>query len=175
MTGLLAHVEPELADLFHNVRACLPRSIGPKALSERLPLALSWLRTYLETGITDPPVPRAHVEVLDVGTNGFVYARAKGNLRDAWLQLYRAGHLRGVCTQSLDNGRLEVRAQKKSAHLALDLRAAAAALNAVENAMGEKDLWVVLNDVLLRSPTEGTRLRPEDVLNILIRALASPR
>ncbi len=169
--ALLAHVDQELADLFHNVRLYFALGIGPRDVGERLPLALGWVKDYLDTGTVSLPVPRPQIEVLDVGSNGFVYARAPqgGDLRDAWLALYRAGHLRGLCVSPTSDQRLHARVQKKSAYLDLDLHRAAQALNTVESVMGEPATWAVLGDLTLVSPATGTRLGAPDLLNILQR------
>jgi len=137
--------------------------------SEWLPRAIGWVREYLLTGMVPGSPHRAQVQVVERGTNGFVFAAStERELLRAWTELYRQGHLRGVVLGPETRGRRAVLVSRKSDYVELDLMKAATLFNEMEAAMGEAPTWKV-DGLWLLAPLDGTRILPEHVLQVLLR------
>lgn len=170
----MAHLDPELGRFFRFLGLYLDTRDNKQKLTE----ALGWMREYLETGVlphfggrrAEPP------RVLDVGTTGFVLAETPGDMAsmdfviEAWVELYRMGHLRGVLVGPMVNARRNVVAARKSPLVDFDLGKAAAHLNEMERAMGELPEWRVDADGLwLSGPPDGTLILVQHMLEVFVR------
>jgi hypothetical protein len=168
--GGLAHVERDLARLFVLIDGYLCGArVGKVEQGRRLQQAVSWLRDYVLSGAL-PSLPRGGdpPTILDRGTNGFVVATAGPRLVDAVIDLYREGHLRGVVFSPIGQGRERAIAFKKSAYVRFDLQAAETHLNSVEARLGQPELWKA-ERFLLSSPSKGTSISREDLIQTLLR------
>ena len=151
---------------FLKVHLSLPKS----ALQERMPVALRWVQEYIQTGLLPSlPPEEDSPRILNVGSNGFVTAEAKGLLEMAWVELFRQGHLRGmVFSPPQDDDRRRVLIGRKSVFLEMDLSKLGQVLNEAERAMGEAPGWKVGTN-WLESPEEGTFLPVSHLMKVLLR------
>jgi hypothetical protein len=167
----LAHIEEDLARFLSALRAYFPETgISQRETSDRLTQSIGWLREYIHEGKI--PVlgsqPRPEVRIIDHGTAGFVLAETSGPLWDSWVELFRAGFLRGILLSPGERKRVLV--AKKSAYLRFDLGLAGRTFNEMERAMGELPEWTVTQDGLwLMGPEIGTLILASDLLKVLTR------
>lgn len=166
-----AHLDPPVERFLRLLRAyVIPDApLSKNDVASRLTTALGWVRAYVTDGDLPhlgvlPPPPR----VLDRGTNGFVVAQATGSLPEAWIDLYRSGHLRGVVVGPDTDGRRRVLAARKSQHLPFDLLRAATYLNEIERSMGEPPEWCADN-LWLHGPKDGTTLLLSHIVEVFLR------
>lgn len=168
--GGLAHVERDLARLFVLIEGYIsaPSPSREKA-GRRLQQVVEWLRAYVLEGAL-PSLPRSPdpPAILDRGTNGFVLAEVIGpQLVDAVIELYRAGHLRGVVFSPTSRGD-RVLAFRKSPYVRFDLQAAETHLNSAEAFLGHSGRWK-LERFLLSGPTAGSRIPRRDLIATFLR------
>ena len=168
----LAHLDRDLERFIRLLRGYLPpRGLGRRETGERLSQVVIWIHEYVMGGRlpslpVDPPLPR----VIDIGTDGFVFAETPGPLRLGWVELYRMGHLRGLLLGPELGGRRHALAARKSPWMALDFDVAGDMLNQIEAAMGEIPGWRASDGLWLDGPEEGTCIRPTELLAVLTRA-----
>jgi hypothetical protein len=163
----MAHVDPELTQFFRFLRG-LFKGV-PQGLDNLMVQAVSYLQDYIGNDRLpqmgrepDPPT------VLDTGSRGFVVAETGGSLGEAWVHLFRAGHLRGVVVSQERAGRRFVLGARKGPYVAFQLDTAAGLLNEVERAMGELPEWK--SDALwLYGPPDGTVMLVTHMLEVLVR------
>jgi hypothetical protein len=168
----LAHIAEDKARFLSALRGYFPeKGLSQRELSERVVTAVGWVREYLQEGRIPVlgPVPQSDIRVLDHGTSGFVVAETPGNLLDGWVELFRLGFLRGVLFGHRAGDRKAVLVARKSHFVALDLPAAARALNQLEITMGETPEWTVSRDGLWLEHQAGTLLLLSQVLAVLVR------
>jgi hypothetical protein len=168
--GGLAHVERDLARLLVFLEGYVAAPVMNRAEEGRkVQQVVTWLRAYAEEG-TLPSFSRAQEPptVLDRGTNGFVLATTSGGLVDSVVELYRAGHLRGIVFSTLGNGLERALAFKKSPYVRFDLQAAEHHLNAVEASLGQPGRWK-LDRFLLAGPVKGTHIPRADLIQTFLR------
>jgi hypothetical protein len=168
----LAHIDADLARFLSALRTHFPdKGLSQRETSARLTQAIGWLREHIHEGqlpVLGAP-PRAEVRILDHGTTGFVVAETTESLWDGWVELFRAGFLRGILIDSTSE-RKRVLIARKSPFLPFDLALAARILNQMETAMGELPDWVVrLDGLWLEGPSDGTLILLQDILNVLVR------
>jgi hypothetical protein len=168
----LAHIEEDLARFFSSLRTYFPDTgLSQRELGQRITTSVGWIREYIHEGKLPDlgRAPRTEVRVIDHGTSGFVVAETKGSLWDGWVELYRAGFLRGVLIDA-SGDRRHVLIARKSHYLSFDLTTASRILNQMESAMGELPDWSVSQEGLwLKSPPDGTLILLNDLLAILTR------
>jgi len=169
----LAHIEEDLAHFLAALRTYFPDTgISQRELSTRVTTAVGWIRDYIHEGKLPllGSAPRTEVRILDRGTQGFVSAETQGPLWDGWVELFRAGFLRGILVDHSQGDRKDCLIARKSPFLGFDLPLACRLLNQMELAMGELAEWATTPDGLwLKSPPEGTLLLLRDILEVLIR------
>ncbi len=95
--ALLGHVEEARGRFFRLLSGYISPGLSKRELGERLGTAVAWIRAYVMTGEL-PDLGRSwpSVDVLKVGTGGFVLAESAGSLLEGWVALYRQGFLKGV-------------------------------------------------------------------------------
>jgi hypothetical protein len=169
----LAHIEEDLARFLSALRVYFPDTgISQRELSHRVTTAVGWIREYIHEGKLPllGQTPHTEVRILDRGTNGFVAAETQAPLWDGWVELFRAGFLRGILVDHSPGDRKHCLVARKSQFLGFDLPLACRVLNQMELAMGELADWTTTPDGLwLKSPPEGTLLLLRDILEILVR------
>lgn len=167
----LAHIDRDLGRFFKLLTAYLPPNLGRKEQQVRIATTVGWVYQYIFEGqLPALPVEPEPPRPFDYGSNGFVLAEAAAgaSLEDGWVELYRAGYLRGALFSPPRDDRRHVLAARKSPFLAFDLRKAAEVLNEAESAMGEPPGWLA-DDLWLRGPQEGTLLPVTAVTQVLVR------
>jgi hypothetical protein len=167
--AFLGHLDPNLDRFLRRLRTHFPSGLSKREAGERLKTAMDWIHSYVLTGNLPhlgrgTPAPK----IIEVGTNGFVVAQSEGPLFDAWVDLYRAGYLRGTVFSPDKDSRRHVLASKKSGHVDFDLVSAARILNDMERAMGELPEWST-DGLWLRSPETGTLILPSHLVTLLVR------
>jgi hypothetical protein len=165
----LGHLDPSLDRFLRRLRTHFSSGLSKREAGERLKTALEWIHDYVLTGHIPhlgrgAPAPK----LIEVGTDGFVVAQSEGPLFDAWVDLYRAGHLRGVVFSQDKDSRRHVLASRKSDLVSFDLTGAARILNDMERAMGELPEWST-DGLWLRSPEMGTLILPSHLVTLLVR------
>jgi hypothetical protein len=167
----LAHIEPDLARFFSAMRIYFPDNLSQRETSGRIAQAVTWIRDYIHDGAIPllGPTPCHEVRVIDHGTVGFVVAETSGSLWDGWVELYKAGFLRGVLINPISD-RKQILVSRKSSFVPLNLVLASRILNQMETAMGELPDWKThLEGLWLESPSEGTLILVKDLLDVLVR------
>ncbi len=160
--GGQAHVDRDLARLLNFIEAYMfPAPANRRAFSQKLASVLGWLRPYVLQG-TLPSLPRAAdpPRILDQGTNGFVLAETGGPISEGVVELYRAGHLRGL----LFGPGSTVVAFKKSHLVAYNLDKAHQQLQQIV----PEENWRLLR-CQLASPSAGTLLPREALVQLFLR------
>lgn len=167
----IAHLDADFGRFLARLRAYFERGLSKREQGERIGTAVGWIHDYITKGVL-PHVGGSGLQprVLDVGTNGFVFAQTNGSLLDAWSHLYRAGFLRGgVVGPDLGEGRRRVLIARKSPYLEFDLTRTATILNEAESAMGEPAEWRQSDSLWLHGPPDGTLLLPSHLVEVLLR------
>lgn len=168
--SVLAHAPKEVAKLFKRLDAMFPIGLTRDELGERVSTCVHWVRDYLlEDKLphlgADPP----SVQVLDIGSNGFVVGGCEKPSILSWTEAYRMGFLRGVLIGPDKNARRAYVASRKSGHVGLDLEKAADLLNEIERLGGELPEWKLTGNHYLVSGLEGSTILPSVVLDVLLR------
>jgi len=167
--SFLGHVGADLARFLQGLEMFFTPSLSKEERGERLGVAAQWIRGYILEGVLPNLGPRApEVRVLDVGTNGFVLAESIRPGVEAWSELYRQGHLRGVLLGPLKGESRVVQASKKSERVPFDLFRAAVVLNELETLGGGDPSWKV-EGLTLFSPEDGTDLLVSYLLEVFLR------
>lgn len=165
----LAHVDPDLSLFFRKLRIHFPKTLGKREFSDHLTTATGWIRDYLANG--EIPQFMTHdddVNVIDVGSDGFVAASTTASLLDGWVELYRRGFTRGLLVGPPRNDRRPVLIARKGPYVPLRLEMAAHILNQAELAMGEPNGWKT-DGLWLEGPEDGTLILVSDLLRVLVR------
>jgi hypothetical protein len=163
-----SHVPKDLLYLMDNTVLTL-QGLQQRDLGDGLVTATQWVRDYIREGrlpqlsakVQQPP------EVLDTGTNGFVFAKGQ---RQGVEGLFRIGFLRGLLLD-IDSAHVKsVVLFRKTSQVGFDLELGLAALNEMERlTSGDPDLkWVLDGDQLI-SPVGGTVLLVSDILQLALR------
>ena len=162
-----AHMDRDMARFFGLLQAYLQTG-NRKEQATNLQTVVQWVRDYAFEGRFPNLPPEGELPtILDVGTNGFVQATTTGGLREGWVELFRAGHLRGVLFGSEKQGRREVIIMAKSPYLEFDLDQAAIILSEAELSLGGSEWRSEGNYVL--SPRQGTQLPMGSIMKVLVR------
>jgi hypothetical protein len=170
---MLSHAEADLTNFLVFLQSYVVQDsekLTKIELGERLSSAIGWIRDYL----MDDRLPHLgssaqdEVRVIDVGSNGFVLATTTDDAEEAWFDLFRAGHLRGVVLGPEKNGRRDVFACRKSLLVDFDVRRAAFLLTEVEQAFEGTGEWLA-TDRSVKSPEGGTILSIANMLEVFLR------
>lgn len=169
---MLSHADADLTNFLVFLESSVVQEadkLSKTELGERLSSAIGWIRDYL----VDDRLPhlgptQAEVKVIDVGSNGFVLATTPGDAEEAWFELFRMGHLRGVILGPDKNGRRDVFACRKSLLVDFDVRRAAFLLTEVEQAFEGSGEWLA-TDRSVKSPEGGTILSVANMLEVFLR------
>lgn len=167
--AMYGHIDLELAKFFRLLGALFPPTLSKQEQGDRLRLAVGWIYEYVANGILPhlgPPL--ALPKVLEVGSNGFVFAKIADELHEGWVELYREGHLRGFLITDEHNGRRRVLASRKSVFIDFNLSRAAGILNEMEESMGNPPEWVA-DELWLHSPPDGTSILVSHLLEVFLR------
>lgn len=167
----LAHIDRDLGRFFKLLTAYLPPNLSRKEQQIRIATTVGWVYQYVFEGqLPALPVEPEPPRPFEYGSNGFVLAEAVAgaSLEDGWVELYRAGYLRGALFSPPREDRRCVLVARKSPFLAFDLRKAAEVLNEAEAAMGEPPGWLA-DEQWLRGPQEGTLLPIAAITQVLVR------
>lgn len=166
---MYGHVDSDLTRFFGLLEAMFSVLLSKKEQGAALGTAVGWIYEFVYNGnlphLGSPIVPPT---VLNVGSNGFVFASTEGDLHAGWVELYRQGYLRGVLIGREGMDRTTALASRKSVYVDLNLSKAAEILNEMECAMGEEPFWRA-DEQWLSSPPGGTLLLPSQILELLIR------
>jgi len=162
--AMLAHAPSDLARFLRGLKSFFPAQLPKREQGERLVTAMQWVRAYVLEGTLPDMGPRqSSVQLLDVGSNGFVIA--EGNTtKDTWDMLFRAGHLKGFVVSS----RGEVIAARKSKAVGFDLEGAAPILDELERHSESKEGWILDGDYL-RSPPSGSAITLQHLTEVFLR------
>ena len=162
----LAHVDPDLARFLQFLRGyLLEENISKREFGDRLSACIQWVIEYVMSGDLPHLGAPPEVTVLDQGSNGFCVAEVGGSVLEGWIELFRAGFLRGVAFTREGNN---VLAARKSTLVGFDLSKACHLLNELEAASGGSEPWACEGD-FLASPELGTCLSRKVVLDVLVR------
>jgi hypothetical protein len=112
--------------------------------------------------------PLPTVEVLDVGSNGFVIGRSDNPSVEAWEVLFRQGYLRGVILGPENSEAREVFVARKHQRSWPNLSQALVHLTELEGLSGGNDCWVCEED-FIRSPKGGTKILVNYLVEVLLR------
>lgn len=167
--SLMGHLDKDFALFLRLQRAYFPTGLSQDETGNRLRIALGWIREYVADG-TLPALgkPLAGAQVVERGTDGFVAAESPGDLLEAWVSLFREGHLRGLVAGPIREGRRKVLAARKSSFCRFNLTLGARLFNDIETAMGEPASWHVEGDWLW-GPAKGTMILMPHLLEVLVR------
>lgn len=161
---MLAHAPSDVARFFRGLKSLFPARLSKKEQGDRLVTAMQWVRAYvLEGSLPDLGPQSVAVQVLDVGTNGFVIAEGKAS-KGAWDTLFRTGHLRGFIIEPPGH----VLAARKSVWATFDLEGAVPILNELENHSGGQAGWKIEGDYLA-SPPSGTSIPLKYLTEVFLR------
>jgi hypothetical protein len=167
--NLQSHIDPLLSGFLRSFNEFFPSSLSKKERGERIGLAVQWVRDYLVDGsIPNLGEPLPKVEVLDVGTNGFVIGRSDKPSGEAWEVLFRQGYLRGVILGLESPEGLEVLIARKHQRSWVNLNQALVHLNELEGLSGGEPCWVCEED-FIRSPKGGTKILVNYLIEVLLR------
>lgn len=165
----LAHIDQDLGRFFQLLRSfVLDPRISKREFGERVSTSIQWTVDYVLESRLPHVGSSPNVQILQQGSNGFVVAScAESDIEEGWVELYRAGFLRGLlvgpegeCRQAL--------VAKKSAFLELDLVKAAQLLNELEGALNGNPGWTAV-DLFAHAPQGGTRIPLEMMVEVLVR------
>lgn len=165
----LAHADTELARFLRGLASYFPRGLSKREQGERLSTAMQWVRAYLTEGSLPNLGPRAEaVDVLDLGTNGFVLAQGEPTV-GSWEALYRSGYLRGaVISPHADGDFRKVLVARKTRQVGFDLERAVPILDELERLSGGTPGWRLQGDYLY-SPEDGTTILLKYLVEVLLR------
>lgn len=166
----VAHIDEPTALFIDGARNIIPEAGSPRDIGDLVPVAVRWIREYVADGSSPFRNMRQHAgaRILDQGTEGFVFASTEGGLSEGWLELFRAGFLRGILIKSRGD-RNAVSITRKSKHVRFDLNSGCRILNHIERAMGEPESWELSDDGLWLTHASGTLILPSDMLEVLVR------
>lgn len=164
----LAHLDDGLGRFIRLLRGHFPDGLTAQQVTDRLPRAIEWVRSYMETEALPSlgalfPTPT----VLDTGPDGFVVGETTGSLPEAWIELYRQGYYQGVLFGARVDTLLPVLVSRKSAFVPLALEQAAFILNEIEVSLGGQPQWKVSGDWLWGPPKGSLILATEVVRQVL--------
>jgi len=166
---MFGHVEPDLGRFFRLLAVMFPEGLSKGEQGDRLRAVVGWIYEYITNGAlphlgAEPPSPK----VLQEGSNGFVVAEVTTDMYAGWVELFRAGHLRGVVVERERDGRRRVLASRKSVFVPFNLTRAAEILNKAERILGEEPGWTA-DELWLRSPEEGTLVLVSHLVEVFLR------
>jgi len=165
-TGFLAHVDQNLAGFLSNFSKLFPKNLSKRERGERLGMAVQCLRDYLLTGVVPSWTPPPQVQVVQVGTNGFVVARSQAPSVEGWVELFRMGYLRGVLVST--ESPWSVLIARKHPYSWPDMDRAVTILKQLESFHKGSTNWT-LSDWVIASPTSGTLIPIDDILAVLLK------
>lgn len=166
---ILGHLPADVGRFLRLLGNYFPPGLGKEDVAERLSTAVQWVREYLlEDRLPHVGGQVPDVRVIDIGSNGFLVAECDRPSREAWVEVYRMGFLRGVLFGPDHEGKRVVSISRKSSFLEFDLTKAARLLDELEVISGEEPGWRV-EGFYLTSPEGGTVLLPSMVLDVLVR------
>lgn len=164
-----AHFEDDVARFLRGLEDFFPFGLSKQEYGERLGTSVQWVRDLvLDNTLPNFGLPRPSVRILEVGTRGFVVADTDRPSIEAWMPLFRQGHLRGLLLGPIDGDHRQVLIARKSPQVGFDLEQAALHLNEMEVLSGGERDWVVEGN-FLRSPTGGSLLLVGLLLDLLLR------
>jgi len=165
----LGHVDPDLARFFQGLRGYFPPGVSRQEAGQRVGTAVQWIREYILDGDLPNIGPRVtSPRVLEIGTNGFVFAEAAKPSIETWGELYRGGFLRGVLIGPQLGDFRQVIASRKSDRVEFNLNQALIHLNELERASDGDPTWRIEGDFLF-SPPQGTLILMSYLLGVFIR------
>ena len=166
----LGHVEVDFARFLRGLKDYFPPGASKQEVGERIATATQWVRDYVLDGNLPNIGPRVtKPRVIEVGTNGFVFAEAKKPSVDAWADLYRLGFLRGFIIGPEDRDFRHVVASRKSDRVSFNLQQAEIHLNELERASGGDPSWKVADGAFLLSPPDGSLILVSHMLGVFLR------
>lgn len=167
--GMLAHVDPALAQFLRGLAAFFPKSLSKAEQGKRLATGVQWVREILTKGVFPNigPTPR-NVRVLDVGSNGFVIASSAKVDPEAWETLFRWGNLRGVLLGEETQGLRPVLAARKTKTVGFDLERLVPILDELEQLAGGEPGWN-LDGNYLASPRDGSTILTSHLVEVFLR------
>lgn len=166
--SMLGHVDADLVGLFTVLRDYFPDGISKQEMGDRLSSGVQWVRDFLVGGTT-PQVNRVVVpRIIDIGSDGFVLADSDNPSLEAWVELFRRGHLRGVLLGPDRGGFRSVVAARKSPRVNFDLARAQLFLNELEIASGGNAEWRVEGEFLF-GPAQGSLVLPSHMVQVFLR------
>jgi hypothetical protein len=165
---MLAHMDVDLSRFLRGLKSYFPSNLSKRDQGERLSTAVQWVVEYITQGTLPNlgPQPEA-VEVLDVGSNGFVLARGNPSV-ESWETLCRQGHLKGAIIGATDGDFRKVLVARKSLAVGFDLERAVIILDEMERLSGSHPGWALQGDYLY-SPPEGTTILLSYLTEVLVR------
>lgn len=164
----LAHTDEPTGVFLSALRRYISETGLPKReLASRVTTAVNWIHEFIEHGRSPFEAEPRGARIIDVGSHGFVVATTFGNLTDGWIDLFRAGHLRGVLSGPTDRDRRPYLIARKSPYVTLNLPIARDILNRMEAGLGEPPSWHLNGDLWLGHP--GSLVLFRQVIDVLIR------
>ena len=160
-----AHIDRDLARFLRHLQQYVSQTgLDKRQQGECVASSVQWIREYVHLGnlpqmAPEPPPP----SVLLTGSDGFVLAKTEKNLPLGWVELFRQGHLKGILIGPSVNDRRPVTIARKSPAVTFGLDRLQAALEAVEDALGEISSWSLTEDTL---STPGTLMTLQHLLQL---------
>ena len=163
------HIEPELCKFLLILGSMFPKDLSQSQQGQAMRTAVAWVYEFITEGsVPSTAMDLPKVQVLDVGSNGFVLGETEGPLLLGWIALFRQGYLKGVLLGPQNGDRRRVLAARKSVFVDFSLTKAASILNETESSVGLGAGWES-DELWLRGPEGGTIIPLSGMMEVFLR------